>query len=257
MARPDDFQRISRAFGAWARSRGHGMGGGGGGDGQFSSLQFKYADEQSETKQWIALDADLDANGKPVILVRLSGDQRDENREAAQDVPIEAPCTRYAAAEQREVMIAEGRAELAALVQPTTVCEGCGAMGTISKIARTSASGVDLEVHRFCRDCFPEQEARFAAREKLRLRKARERHRRGDSTHAHSDGSHWSYAANSWHILHQVAEETLQATRTSPPPSPQDLKAVAQWMRDAEPIIDEPMPEMIKWFISAYGAPTA
>jgi hypothetical protein len=138
------------------------------------------------------------------------------------------------------------------LREPEQICEGCGAQGTIGRAARIAEGPIVLELHRFCRKCWPEQSARYRARWAEEDRLASEeffRHPRSGGLASPS----CAFEAATWHgaldVLHQVRMQMIPHS----PPSPNDLAAIAaQWKAFAAEI-DEPMPLEIEMFVRQYG----
>src|SRR3954467_3914544 len=85
------------------------------------------------------------------------------------------------------------------LREPEQQCEACGAQGTVGRAVRIADGPVLLELHRFCRSCWPEQSARYRARWAEEDRLAYEEF----SRHTRSGGlatPSCAFEAATWHV---------------------------------------------------------
>jgi|SRR5687768_5442993 hypothetical protein len=139
------------------------------------------------------------------------------------------------------------------LREPDQTCEQCGVQGTVGRAARFHDDGSILEIHRFCRACWPEQSARYRARWMEEDRLAHERFFRSPR-HGGFASPSCAFEAATWHgaldVLHQLQMQMIPHS----PPSPNTLAAIAAQWKTFAAEIDEPMPLEIEMFVREYGA---
>ena len=138
------------------------------------------------------------------------------------------------------------------LREPEQICEACGAQGTIGRAARFRGDGSVLEIHRFCRKCWPEQSARYRARWAEEDRLAHEEFFRSARSGGLAAPS-CAFEAATWHgaldVLHQVHMRMIPRS----PPSADELAAIAAHWKTLAAEIDEPMPLEIEMFVQQYS----
>jgi len=139
------------------------------------------------------------------------------------------------------------------LREPEQQCEACGVRGTLGRAARFRDDGTILEMHRFCRACWPEQSARYRARWTEEDRMAHEEFFRTRRTGGLATPS-CAFEAATWHgaleVLHQVHMRMIPHS----PPSANELAAIAAQWKQLAAEIDEPMPWEIEAFVRQYTA---
>lgn len=138
------------------------------------------------------------------------------------------------------------------LREPDATCESCGARGTVGRAVRTDAHGEPLEIHRFCRACWPEERARFRAQWDEEARVSAERfHREPDAPAPVPAPAGYTLEGATWHgVLELVAELRLLAAPRQPI-SPEAIALMtAEWAR-LEQEWGEPIPMEIRAFLDA------
>lgn len=191
-------RRLSQAIGTWATMIPHGCRAGGT-VGGFSFIQLHTRPDPRAPEVQLTLRAAI-VDGQPVIQVPELEAGRENQAEAA-----------LPSATGTFVVAPIGAA--ASAREPTAVCDACGRTGTIGRAVRTGPGGEQIEAHRFCRACRPEQSARYRARwhEEDRLR--------GDDffrgrSRAQGPGHGASFVSVTLHGALELVE-TIERARTS------------------------------------------
>ena len=137
--------------------------------------------------------------------------------------------------------------------EPDAICEGCGGVGTIGRASRTDGVGNVTEVHRFCRECWPEQSARYRARWEEQDRLRFERVMRGIDAPVSGAGPGTSFEAATWHSVLSLVRELEHSLRAPMSPSADDLGAFADEIRSNASQFDGDMPWEVEAFVRRYG----
>jgi hypothetical protein len=66
---------------------------------------------------------------------------------------------------------------------PHATCDSCGQLGTIGRVVRLDEDGATLELHRFCRACWPSARTQFQAQNAEAMRRARDQMLANPGTH--------------------------------------------------------------------------
>ena len=138
------------------------------------------------------------------------------------------------------------------LREPAQVCEACGAQGTIGRAARFHQDGRILEMHRFCRACWPEQAARYRARWSDEDRAAQEAFLRSRQTGGLATPS-CAFEAATWHGALEVLDHVHMRMVPHSPPSADELAAIARQWKALAAEIGEPMPFEIEMFVRQHA----
>jgi hypothetical protein len=139
------------------------------------------------------------------------------------------------------------------LKEPEQRCEACGAKGTVGRAVRIADGPVVLELHRFCRACWPEQSARYRARWAEEDRLSQENFLRNPRPGGLATPS-CAFEAATWHDALEILRHLRMRMKPHPPPSPSELAAMAAQLKDFAAEIDEPMPLEIEMFVRRYTA---
>jgi hypothetical protein len=142
------------------------------------------------------------------------------------------------------------------LREPEQVCEACGAQGTIGRATRFNTDGSIMEMHRFCRACWPEERARYRARWQEMDRVEMEQFfRNPESPTGGRSYPSTSFEGASWHTGLELFEMWMGLMKPRPAPTEEELEGMAEQFRSMAAQIDEPMPMMIEAFVRKYGRP--
>jgi hypothetical protein len=234
-----DPRQIGRALNAWARADGRGLRTGGGHGALVGSIQFHWRPDPRGPESFVTLEA-TSIDGHPGIRVTTS-ETRPSGRAPSKAESVIARMNAPDDSTRR------GR-------EPDAVCEGCGAVGTIGRAARTDATGRPTETHRFCRDCWPEQSARYRARWKEQERLSLERVMRGIDAPVAGVGPGMFFEAATWHSVLELVRELEQSLRAPMSLSADDLGTFADEIRRNASLLDDEMPWEVEAFLDRYGA---
>lgn len=135
------------------------------------------------------------------------------------------------------------------LVEPDGVCESCAARRTIGRAVRKDASGQILEIHRFCRSCWPAGRANYRERWDEEGRVAREAFSRNPNG-PHSTSLGYSMEGASW----DDAREFLALFQNEASSAHQiPASAFVHWLEECaklEQALGEPMPADLRAILS-------
>ena len=235
-----DPRQFVRALNAWARADGRGCRTSGGHGGLLGSIQFHWRPDPRGPESFVTLEA-TSADGHPGIRVATSETRTSDPDPAKREVMI------------RRMKAPDDSAKLGR--EPDAPCEGCGVVGTIGRATRTDANGRPTEIHRFCRNCWPEQSARYRARWREEDRLSLERLMRGIDTPAAGAGPGMAFEAATWHAVLDLVREFEQSLRAPMSrPSIDDLAAFAVEIRRSASNFDGEMPWEVEAFLQRYGS---
>lgn len=136
------------------------------------------------------------------------------------------------------------------LREPEQVCEACGTLGTMGRAVRTDGQGQVVEIHRFCRACWPEQRARYRARWDEEARVTREAFM---SEPRPTRQPEFGYALEgaSWHgVLDLIAPFRYASSRVEPLGAESLRELETEWAQ-LEAEFGEPMPLEVRAFLQA------
>src|SRR5690606_34032262 len=127
------------------------------------------------------------------------------------------------------------------LVEPDASCEVCATLGTIGRAVRSDKDGRVVEIHRFCRTCWPAARAQYRERWEAEARSSRDACLRDPRANTPAtfgyafEGAAWDDVCEFIGLLQHSA-----AMRESIPPG-----ALAHWARECvrlEEALGESMP---------------
>jgi hypothetical protein len=142
--------------------------------------------------------------------------------------------------------------------EPDALCEGCGARGTVGRASRHNDSGVYVEEHRYCADCWPQWSAFYRAlwedrgrRESLAWQDGL-RHAAGDAPPPPGWGM--VFASATWHgVMDLVNKLTEKARYHRDPPNAEAFARLAAEIRDQAADKVGPMPLEVRAFLAEFG----
>jgi hypothetical protein len=239
---------------AWATQPG-GIATGGGHEG-YSELTFHWQTDPGRPRTELTLWADLTDDDRPVI--RVSFPPGFEPRVPDQDQSAESATQQSASALERSdssSSVAHMRGTGLPPVEPDQRCEACGGQGTVGRAIRFTRAGEIAEMHRFCAECWPEEQARYDARWRHQSNRERDAFLRGGVSGGWS-GLSTTFESATWDVNLSMLDGLREHAMMRGKVAQRDLREYADRMFDTRNDYVGPMPFEIASFIAQYTSRT-
>ena len=245
-----DSRALQKAMDAWAANRG-GMGSGGAHDG-YGEITFHWKVGEGKRRAELTLWADLNEDGRPVIRVSFPpGFEPPVPEQQSADATTTSSAPTHPDAEVTSSNVVQMRGTDLPPLEPDQHCEACGAQGTAGRAIRFTDAGEILEMHRFCAECWPEEQARYQARWQHQSRRERDAHLRGGATGSPSGGS-TVFESGTWDGVFELMDFFRDHATMRGRAAEHDLRRFADEMFDTRESRVGEMPYEIAWFIRQY-----
>lgn len=246
---------LREAMHAWAEHSG-GIGSGGAHD-RYGKITFHWEIGPDQPRAELTLWADLNDDDRPVIRVSFPAGFEPGSPEPEQSAdvatPRSAPAHPEVAVTSSSVMCLRGT-DLPP-VEPDQQCEACGAQGTVGRAIRFTPAGEIHEMHRFCAECWPEQQSRYQARWRHQSVRERDARLRGAATGGLS-GMSTAFESSTWDGVSSLIDGLREHAMTRGRAAQHDLRRFADEMFDTRDAHVGTMPFEVASFIAQHTSRT-